>query len=208
MKIIVFLLSIFIQCGYAISQEKTQDLSAAAADTDDPATALSSFGFGPAFYMISYNDEILADSKDVRVRGDGDIDSSGSKFGTALGLEVHYDISVKGWRNGYLDANKKTVWTKSSGFIVSPFLGVYDIDNGINGLAAGVLFGYWTGDKNFENRTSLNFGIGYTVHRNQLVLSNKVVEGSPPPTGLETTDFTTRKDVTGIIALVSVSVDF
>ena len=202
----VFLFAFY--CGQVFSQQRSQDLDAATADTDNPATALSSFGFGPAFYMISYNDEILTDSKDVRVRGDGEIDSAGSKYGTALGLEVHYDISIFGKRTGYLDSNSETVWTKSNGFIVSPFLGVYDIDSGINGLAAGVLFGYWTGDENFENRTSLNFGIGYTVHRGQLVLSDKVLEGAAPPAGLEVADYTTREDVTGLIALISVSVDF
>lgn len=190
------------------SHAEIQTLEDAQGSGDKEATDLSNFGFGPAFFMISYDDEVLVDSKDVRVRGDGTIDAIGSKFGTAVGLEVHYDFSLWGNRKGYKDDAGKTVWTHSNGFVVSPFLGLYDIDNGINGLAAGVLFGYWKGDDKFQNRTSLNFGLGYTVHRNQLVLARGISEGAAPPTGFIAEDYTTRKDVNGIIAMVSVSVDF
>lgn len=168
---------------------------------------LTRFGFGPAFYMISYQKEILSDSKDVRILGDGSIDSLGSKYGTAIGLEVHYDISVWGARFGTMNGSE-IKWTKSKGLLLSPFLGVYDIENGINGLVFGGMVGYWKGDGDFENRKSLNFGIGRTVHRNQLVLSNRMSEGAAPPIGLTTDDYTSREDVKGTVFMVSISTGF
>ena len=206
MKYLFLIIFSFIVSSFSFAEVQT--LAEAQEGGDQETTDLSNFGFGPAFFMISYKEEILEDSKDVRVRGDGAIDASGSKYGTAVGLEVHYDFSLWGTRKGYKDSNSETKWTHSNGVVLSPFLGLYDIDNGINGLAAGVLFGYWKGDENFQNRTSLNFGLGYTVHRDRLVLSRGVSEGIAPPSGLQVEDYTTRKDVEGIIAMVSVSVDF
>jgi len=191
------------------SYSATEDLDTVLNDPNSKETLdLGKFGFGPAFFVLAYDDEILSDSKDVKVRGDGAIDASGSKYGTSLGLEVHYDFSIWGTRYGYKQDDGKTNWTKSNGFVLSPYIGVYDIDNGIKGLSVGLVLGYWKGDKNFGDRTSLNFGIGYTVHRDQLVLASGVEEGKAPPAGLATADYTTRKDVTGISLLVSVSVDF
>ena len=34
---------------------------------------LDQFGFAPAFFYIVYDEEVLSDSKDVRLRGDGTI---------------------------------------------------------------------------------------------------------------------------------------
>jgi hypothetical protein len=207
MKKILLGVALFMYSYAAISA--TQDLEAATKDPVDPVSELSNFGFGPAFFMISYDEEVLVDSKDVRLRGDGSIDSAGTKAGTAIGLEVHYDFSIKPHRKGYIKPGEtETTWTHSNGYVVSPFIGLYDIDNGINGLAAGVMFGYWKGDNSFQNRTSLNMGIGYTVHRNQLVLSRGVEEGVAPPEGLTVEDYTTRKDVNGMVLMISVSTDF
>jgi len=186
----------------------TQTLEEAQKDPNNPASELSNFGFGPAFFMIYYKEEILEDSKDVRVRGDAEIDSSGTKFGTAIGLEVHYDFSIKPNRKGYKSGGADTTWTHSNGHVVSPFVGLYDVDNGINGLALGVMYGYWKGDTKFQNRTSLNMGLGYTVHRDRLVLANGVKEGNTPAPGLSIEDYTTRKDVEGIIFMISISRDF
>lgn len=178
-------------------------------DAEQAGTAdLSSFGFGPAFYMISYDDEILEDSTNVTIRGDGSLISSGSSYGTSLGLELHYDWSLWGNRKGYTDADGNTKWTHSNGVVLSPFIGLFDVDNGIKGLAAGLMFGYWRGDENFQNRTSVNIGLGYAIHRDQLVLSKGVSEGNPPPSGFTVEDYTTRDDVGGTILTISVSVDF
>jgi len=169
---------------------------------------LSQFGFGPAFFVISYNKEVLKDSKDVRVRGDGTIDSSGSNYSTALGLEVHYDFSFPATQYGYYNEQGGIDWDPTSGYTLSPFLGVYDFDNGINGLAAGVLFGYWRGDINYKNKTALNVGLGYTVHKDQLVLAKGVSEGGAPPSGLQPVDYTSREDVEGVIIMISASIGF
>jgi hypothetical protein len=222
-SIMIFILLIFSNSAFAVMQSVD---SAQDAPDDEAVPDLKQFGFGPAFYMISYKEEVLKDTKDVTVRGDGTISASGSKYNTAIGLEVHYDISIWGNRYGRCrDPNTistkivngksetdcgsgGTNWKHSNGFLASPYIGVYDIENGINGLTAGVVFGYWKGDGNFENRSSINFGIGYTVHRDQLVLSDGVTEGAAPPGGLTSDDYTTRKDVEGVILMVSVSTNF
>lgn len=169
---------------------------------------LSQFGFGPAFFVISYNKEVLKDSKDVRVRGDGAIDSSGSEYSTAIGLEVHYDFSFPKTQYGYYNESGGVDWDPTSGYTISPFLGLYDLDNGINGLAFGVLFGYWRGDINYKNKSALNVGLGYTIHKDQLVLASGVSKGSAPPAGLEPVDYTSREDVEGVIIMVSATMGF
>ena len=121
---------------------------------------------------------------------------------------MHYDFSLWGKRFGSKDSNGNTIWEKSRGIILSPFLGVYDIEKGINGLAAGVVFGYWKGNGNFGERTSLNIGYGITVHRNQLVMGEGIKEGSVPQIGLVEDDYTTRSDVKGRVFMLSVSVGF
>jgi hypothetical protein len=49
------------------------------------ATDLAQFGFGPALFLIAYDDEILEDSKDVTLRGDGSISASGTDYSVTLG---------------------------------------------------------------------------------------------------------------------------
>jgi hypothetical protein len=174
---------------------------------------LAEFGFGPAFFIISYDDKVLQDSKSASVRGDGAISSSGSKYSTAIGLEVHYGFSfgnkLKCFNTEIVcKVNIKENYSASSGHTISPFLGVYDLNNGINGIVAGIMYGFWRGDGDFKNRSALNFGLGWTVHKNQLVLANGVNEGRTPPAGLITADYTERKDVTGLTLMVSGSIGF
>ncbi|MCP4984504.1 MAG: hypothetical protein GY928_00160, partial [Colwellia sp.] len=132
---------------------------------------LDQFGFGPAFYVIKYDDEVLADSKDVSVRGDGTLSTKGTDYSTSLGLELHYDFSfgrtVKcfGTKEECKDVSKYELTTAHR---LSPFLGLYDVDNGINGIAIGLVYGYIKQHKNDKNPITLNAGIGWTVHKNRL----------------------------------------
>ncbi len=182
---------------------------------------IDQFGFGPALFVIEYDDEVLQDSKDVKIRGDGTISSSGSDYSTAIGLEIHYSFAfLRKCRDKGLKIEKNC--TKkgkekddevvegaiTSGHSLSPFLGLYDFDNGINGIAAGLVYGYWHGDNKYQDRTSLNVGIGWTVHKDRLVLANGVNEGNSPPAGLNAEDYTKRKDVTGITLMISASIGF
>ncbi len=175
---------------------------------------LDQFGFGPALFIVSYDDEVLKDSKDVRVRGDGSVSTSGSEYSTAIGLEVHYSwaFKYKCRVDGFVLEDKKKCkdYPKaiSSGHTISPYLGLYDFDNGIDGIAAGVTYGYWRGNNLFNERTSLNIGLGWTVHKDQLVLADGVKEGQAVPTGLEAEDYTERKDVEGVVLMISASVGF
>lgn len=167
----------------------------------------SQFGFGPAIYFVRYNEEVVSDSKDVRVRSDGTIDFSGSAYSTPLGLEVHYAFSIPGSVYSY-GKNDDGTWASSKGWVASPFVGIYDVDSGIDGLATGLMLGFWRGDSKFENRSSLNIGLGYTIHRNRIVLAEGLSEGDVSPEGLDSIDLTTRKDVGGFVLLVSASVGF
>lgn len=174
---------------------------------------LDQFGFGPAFFVVKYDEEVLKDSKDVRLRGDGTINSSGSDFSTAFGVEAHYSFAFgyecsKGIQKSKEICNDSDDWESVSGHSLSPFIGLFDLDNGINGLAGGVVYGYWRDNKQLNNRTSLNVGIGYTVHKDRLVLANDIEEGEAPPTGLSTEDYTKRKDVEGTLIMISASVGF
>ncbi|MEJ2373751.1 MAG: hypothetical protein P8Y16_08200 [Sulfurimonas sp.] len=95
-KFICILLVIFFHNSLAFAQEEITSLEVMKAKseaTDVSVKNLESFGFGPALYFIQYKDEVLKDPKDVRVRGDGSIVSSGSKFSVNFGLEVHYDFA-------------------------------------------------------------------------------------------------------------------
>lgn len=213
------ILLVLVLCAISFCAQAAADANEAESDESNKTSVkadegkvssedLGQFGFGPAFFVISYGKEVLKDSKDVRVRSDGLIDSSGSQYSTAIGLEVHYDFSFPADQYGYPDENGNIIWEPTSGYIVSPFLGVYDFENGINGLAAGVLFGYWKGDINYKNKKSLNVGLGYTIHKDQLVLAKGVSESVAPPSGLQPIDYTTREDVEGLILMISVSVGF
>lgn len=184
----------------------SSQVSAQSSSQDDRGNAIRQFGFGPALYFIKYNDEIVDDSRQVNVRSDSTIDFPGSQWAAPIGLEVHYAISLR--RPRRFRTPGESLWASSRGFVLSPSLGVYDIDNGIDGLSAGVIFGFWRGNGNFEPESHLNFGAGLTVHRNQAVLANGIEEGMILPEGLQDTDLTTLRDVWGYYVLVSATVGF
>lgn len=165
---------------------------------------LDQFGFAPAFFYIAYDKEVLSDSKDVRVRGDGSISAEGTRHATGVGLEVHYSFSF--WGRKCCKANEKTNGT--SAHSISPFLGLYDLDDGINGIAIGAVYGYLRGDENYQNKTALNVGVGWTVHKNRLTLARGVDEGRVPESTLTVEDYTEKKDVEGITLMISASIGF
>lgn len=171
---------------------------------------LDQFGFGPALYIIKYDDEVLADSKDVTVRGDGTISAKGTEYSTSLGMELHYDfsfgrtISCFGSEEYCRDVTNYELTTAHR---LSPFLGLYDVDNGINGIAVGVVYGYIKQHKD-KAALTLNTGLGWTVHKDRLVLGSGLSEGDAPPSGLKVEDYTERKDVTGAVLMISVNMGF
>lgn len=172
---------------------------------------LDQFGFGPALYIIKYDDEVLADSKDVSIRGDGTVSTSGTDYSTSLGLELHYDFSFGrklkcfGTKEECKNVAKYQLTTAHR---ISPFLGIYDVDNGVNGIAVGLVYGYIKQYKNDENPVTLNAGIGWTVHKNRLVLGSGVSNGSAPEADLNVEDYTQRKDVKGTVLMISVNMGF
>lgn len=176
--------------------------------TDDAAKELNQFGFGPALYFIKYSEEILKDSKDVTVRGDGTIASSGSKYSATLGLEVHYDFSFGHNTKCYSDCTKKSNWTVTASHRLSPFIGIFDVENGINGMAVGLIYGYTKGDAKGTNKATLNFGVGWTIHKDRLILSSDAKEGQTPPANLNVEDYTERTDVNGVTLMVSANFGF
>lgn len=169
---------------------------------------LDQFGFGPALYVIKYKKEVLNDSKDVSVKGNNTISSKGSKYATSLGLELHYDFSFNRTLKCFNECEDSENWNLSSGHRISPFLGFYDINSGINGIAAGLVYGYWKGDRNSENKTTLNVGLGWTVHKDRLVLADGISENAIPPADLNVEDYTEKQDVRGVILMISVNMGF
>ena len=176
------------------------------AQTEEKGSNFSQFGFGPALYFVRYNDEIIDDSRQIVIRSDSTIDFPGSRYAVPLGLEVHYSFSLR--RPTRYRPNSNVDWQRSTGLIASPFLGIYDVDNGVDGLAGGVLIGYWKGDGNFNRESVLNAGVGVTVHRNQVVLAEGIEEGMRVPSGFTETDLTTLRDVWGFQLLISATVGF
>lgn len=194
-------------------KEETVTFSTEVTQAKDNATSkaeneLDKFGFGPAIFLIEYDEEILKDSKDIKVRGDGTISSSGSKYSASLGVELHYDFSFGRKIKCYSNCNVASNWNVTSSHRLSPFIGLFDIENGINGMAAGFIYGYTKGDSNGENKTTLNFGVGWTVHKDRLVLSSDVKEGLIPLADLNFEDYTQRKDVEGLTFMLSVNMGF
>jgi len=209
MKKIIVLISLLLTANPVFSGE---DKSTDPTESNETPNTLGQFGFGPAFFVISYDDEVLKDSKDVRLRGDGSINASGSKYSTAIGLEIHYSVVI-GEKCRYY-GNKQNTPCKdidkatTSGHSVSPFLGLYDLDNGINGIVAGIVYGYWKGDNKYSNRKSLNVALGKTIHKDQLVLAEGIKEGIAPDANLKPEDYTERKDVKGVVLMISASIGF
>ena len=169
---------------------------------------LDQFGFGPALYVIRYDDEVLRDAKDVSLRGDGSLSASGSDYSVTLGLEVHYDFSFGHKLKCYSACENPANWNVTSSHRISPFLGLFDVDNGINGIAVGLIYGYTKGDGKGKNRATLNFGIGKVFHKDRLVLAGDVSEGAVPPAGLNTEDYTSREDVEGVTLMISANIGF
>ena len=174
---------------------------------------LDQFGFGPALFVINYDKNVLKDSKDVRVRGDGTLSVNDSGYITALGVEVHYGITlgakcrtkIAKYELQNCDLSKAD---NTTGHTISPYLGLYDLENGFGGISAGVVYGYWRADKDLKNRTALNIGLGWTVHKDRLVLANGLREGATPDASLSIEDYTQRKDIEGIVLMISASVGF
>ena len=169
---------------------------------------LDKLGFGPALFIVNYDQEVLDDASDVSVRGDGSIASSGTDYNATLGFELHYDFSFGRKLSCISGCDIPANWYASSSHRLSPFIGVFDVQNGINGIAAGIVYGYTKGDGKEKNRTTLNFGIGWTIHKDRLVLARGVREGVGPPAGLTVQEYTERKDVEGIALMVSANFGF
>jgi len=145
---------------FSIPVFANEQIQARTNDEIKESGSLDQFGFGPAFFVISYDDEVLKDSKDVRLKGDGSISASESAYSTAIGVEVHYNFTfLPNCRYFGKKIDKPCKEIKgaiTSGHSLSPFLGLYDLDNAINGIVLGVVYGYWHGDNLYKDRTSLN----------------------------------------------------
>ncbi|MCG7871362.1 MAG: hypothetical protein N0C81_18805 [Candidatus Thiodiazotropha lotti] len=181
---------------------------------------LSDFSFAPALYLISYDNEILQDSKDVKIRSDGKLSSSGSKYSTSIGLEVHYNLSFglmckhqyskkqSKLKDDMSGCEKSEKYDFISGHTISPYIGLYDFNNGINGLSVGALYGYWKVNSETQKSSSLNIGLGWTVHKDRLVLADDFKEGQTldPSTNLD--DLTERQDIKGLTLMISAYIGF
>jgi|GEM_PF-2717169 len=179
-------------------------------DTPDTGESLKGFHFAPALFVLTYDEEVLEDSKDTRIRSDDTLEAYGTETTTALGFEVHYNFYC--WRTpskvGWGPTTETAVYTSSWGITCSPFLGFFDIDDGIKGYIVGLLFGGWRGDENFNNKVALNVGVGWMRHNDQLVLADDVKEGSVPPEGLLSEDYTTRDNVDGWAIMITAALGF
>jgi len=188
--------------------EKQTEAKEAAGDNYD--TKLQKFGFGPAFYIINYDKEVLKDAKDVTTKGDSTISTSGSKWSASIGLETHFDISIyKTLKCNNANCDDKANWKLTTSHIFSPFLGLYDLDNGINGITAGFVYGIKREkDTKDSKEVTYNIGIGWTVHKDRLVLTDGVTEGNVPPAALTVTDYIEREDVKGYTLMISANIGF
>ncbi len=180
-------------------------VAAAEDEAGDPTKYLQGIGAGPAFYVLHYNRAVIADVRDVRLRGDGTIDASETRTSTSLGLEVHYNFGPK---YTYTQSRTNHTVVGKGGWAISPYLGIFDVSSGVNGIALGILAGVWRADKDGQNKKALNAGIGYFVHKNRLVLANDVRDGGVPPAALESSDYTRRRDVSGVTLTISASIGF
>ncbi len=163
------------------------------------------FGIGPAFYIIRYNEEVLSESHDASVTAEGGIDASGAQYAAELGLEVHYNLS---FASGRCCLGVPIGAGNPREYSVSPFLGLYDFDDGVDGIILGTKFSYWRGDGKYKFKPALSLGIGYTVHMDQLVLANGADEGDLVPAGADIANYMERKDVGGWALTLSASVNY
>lgn len=173
-------------------------------NTPPSTPPFAQLGFAPALYAVHYRHNVLSDSKDVRLRGDGTLSASGSRLATYMGVEVHYGFST--YNVARRGPNNEILSTRGHTF--SPFVGLFDIDSGINGIALGAMYSYWNGDAEYKKTSAMNIGLGWTLHKNRLVLSDAVREGQAPGAGLTSDDYTQRKDVKGLTLVVSASFGF
>ena len=172
-------------------------------ETND-VSEISNLGFGPALYLIRFNKDTV---DNVRVDGAGNLNADKSRMLASMGLEVHYTFLSGPFATSYFqskDGNK----VSTSGYSISPYVGVFDLTNGINGLSTGLVFSLWRGNSEGENKRALNMGVGYSVYKNQTVLSDGFSIGSKIPTGTQLSDATTKADIDGINILVSASLGF
>ena len=88
------------------------------------------------------------------------------------------------------------------------FIGLYDLDDGINGIIIGAMYGFLRGNKEYKERTALNVGVGWTVHKNRLTLARGLKEGDVPASALTVEDYTEKKDVEGLALMISASIGF
>ncbi len=174
---------------------------------------LTGFGFGPALFLVNYDQEILSDANDIRIRQNNTIGISGNRKESYLGLELHYGFSF--WtkcRNGFSKkkppCNDKNKWTASSGHTFTPYLGLFDLEDGFNGYSLGVLYGFWRGDNEFSGKKALNFGIGRFVHKNRLVATRGITDGGDAVTDFEISDYSHKKDVYGLSLMISAEIGF
>lgn len=189
---------------------------AAGAEQGDTATTranegLSGFNgvtFNPAIYYLHYSQDVIEDSGDVRLRSNGTLDASATGSNAVLGLEVHagggvaYDICDM----ACTDSKKKVV--RTWGWVVGPYIGVFDVTSGLNGFAGGVAGEIWRGDAEGKSKKHLSLGIGRFVHKRRLVLAGDVQIGQELPEGLELVDATRRKDVGGWTIMLSGGASF
>lgn len=193
-----FIFAFILICPYQVNAEGGPLTRGADKINKDMAP----FGIGPAFYMIRYNEEVLPEFSDAAGTTNGTVAVSGSQYTSALGLELHYNYSFAGvgcCLGLPIDAST------SHGFSASPFLGLYDFDDGIDGIIVGAMFGYWRREGDYKIQPSLNLGIGYTVHMDRLVLADGIDEGTAVPPGL---NYIERKNVGGFALTFSASINF
>ena len=167
------------------------------------------FGFGPALYMIHYDEEIIGDAtSDVRINSGSVVSADTTRSATHLGLEVHYTFKHGITANYKQDEEGNWVRDSSSGWSISPSVGLFDLDDGVSGHALGLVYSRWHGDADFTRQRALNIGASFITHRNRTVFVDGVDDGKALPAGYELADLTRKKDVDGLAIFVSYSLGF
>lgn len=175
-------------------------------EVEDTTAFLGGVGFAPAYYILAYDRDVFETPDSVRLRSDGKLTTNGSKSASYIGLEAHWDLTWK--TTTYIGTGLGKIPTGSKGHGFSPYVGVFDISDSINGFSIGALYSIWKGDENYENRTALNFGIGYFLHQNRYVLSKGLELNDVPPAELEQIDYTRKTDVEGVNIVISANIGF
>ena len=170
----------------------------------------SKLGFAPAVYYLHYKKPVLKGKDSVVLRSDGRVVADGTNSLVSFGLELHYAFTFKNSRTYVADKPEvgERDYKYSSGHLLTPYFGVFDIESGIGGMTAGVMYGYWRGDVDLKNKRFLNVGLGVFTHKDQLVLASDVVDGQAPPVNLVLNDLTRRSDAHGWTFLISAGFGF